>query len=251
MVRSVAAVAACLALAAALPAASVAQERPSVVLVHGATMDGSAWRPVYDRLAVDGTDVEVVQLPMETLEGDVAATVETISRTDGPVVLVGHSYGGAVISAAGASPRVRALVYIAALQPDTGETSSELLAKAASEAKTVMVDDVHFIIDPASYAQSLGVDLPGETTDFLARAQHPTNAAINTTPQPVAAWHDKPSWAVVATADRVVGPELERFMAERAGSTVVETDASHLVLLSQPDAVAEVIRQAVAEVANR
>ncbi|MFS0772719.1 alpha/beta fold hydrolase [Sphingomonas sp. 1P08PE] len=234
--------------AAMAAAAGAVPARPhtvrNVVLVHGATMDGSSWRPVYDRLRARGFRVQVVQLPLTGLADDVAATRQVIERQDGPVVLVGHSYGGAVVSAAGTDPKVRSLVYVAAFQPDVGESIADLGARFPMVAHPVMVTSSAMIVAPEAFRADIAADLQVATTDFLADAQRPTAVAAFTTRASTAAWRDKPSWALVARQDRTVAPDLERFMYARSKARTVEVDASHLAQLSKPDAVVALIEEA-------
>lgn len=219
----------------------------NIVLVHGANNDGSAWRGVYDILKKDGYRVSVVQQPLTGLADDVAATKRVIDQQEGPVILVGHSYGGTIITVAGADPKVRALVYVAALQPDIGETTNKL---AASMPGTVPSSDFKptkdgfIFIDPTKFAADVGADLPPAQAEFMAHSQMPVAAAAFDAPVTVAAWHDKPSYAIIATADHALNPALARWMYKRSGARVTEIKASHLVYISHPDAVANVIERA-------
>ncbi len=242
-------------LAAALASASPAIAAKSatkeavknIVLVHGANTDGSAWRGVYDILARDGFNVSVVQQPLTGLADDIAATQRVIEQQDGPVVLVGHSYGGAIITVAGADPKVRALVYVAAVQPDVGETTNQL---AASMPGTVSSSDFRrtrdgfIFIDPARFAADVAADLPSAQAKYMAHAQMPVAAAAFDAPVTAAAWRNKPSYGIIATADRALNPKLARRMYERSGAHMTEINASHLVYVSHPDAVARVIESA-------
>lgn len=219
--------------------------RPSVVLVHGALIDGSSWRGVYDVLTRDGYRVSIVQQPLTGFDEDVAATRRVIDQQDGPVVLVGHSYGGSIITVAGSDPKVKALVYVAALQPDVGETSGEV-APAMPPASNDLrqTQDGFIFLDPMKFAADFGADLPQAQADFMARSQMPVSGAVFNAKLPTAAWRDKPSYAIIATEDRALNPERARWMAKRAGSKITELKASHAVLISQPDAVAQVIETA-------
>jgi pimeloyl-ACP methyl ester carboxylesterase len=219
--------------------------------VHGADTDGSGWRGVYDILKKDGYHVSVVQEPLTGLSEDVAATQRVIDQQDGPVVLVGHSYGGAIITVAGADPKVRALVYVAALEPDVGETTIQLAASMpgdvpASDIK--LTKDGFLFIDPGKYAADLGTDLPPAQANYMANSQMPVAAAAFDAPVSVAAWHDKPSYGIVATADRALNPELARWMYKRSGAKITEIEANHLVYVSQPGLVASVIETAARSV---
>ncbi len=219
----------------------------NIVLVHGANTDGSAWRGVYDILARDGFNVSVVQQPLTGLADDIAATQRVIEQQDGPVVLVGHSYGGAIITVAGADPKVRALVYVAAVPPDVGETTNQL---AASMPGTVSSSDFRrtrdgfIFIDPARFAADVAADLPSAQAKYMAHAQMPVAAAAFDAPVTAAAWRNKPSYGIIATADRALNPKLARRMYERSGAHMTEINASHLVYVSHPDAVARVIESA-------
>lgn len=217
----------------------------SIVLVHGALIDGSSWRGVYDVLTRDGYRVSIVQEPLTGFDDDVAATRRVLDQLDGPVVLVGHSYGGAVITEAGSDPKVKTLVYVAALQPDVGETGGEVappMPPASNDLKTTK--DGFVFLDPAKFAADFGADLPKTQASFMAHAQMPVKGDAFNVRLTAAAWHDKPSYAIIATEDRALNPERARWMAKRAGSKVIELKASHAVHISQPHAVAQVIETA-------
>jgi pimeloyl-ACP methyl ester carboxylesterase len=249
----------CVALAAVMVATSPGLEAraagigavKNIVLVHGANTDGSAWRGVYDILKKDGYHVSVVQQPLTGLSDDVAATQRVIDQQDGPVILVGHSYGGTIITVAGTDPKVRALVYVAALQPDVGESTSQL---AASMPGQVPISDLKptkdgfIFIDPKKFAADVGTDLPPAQAEYMANSQMPVAAAAFDAPVTVAAWHHKPSYGIVATADRALNPMLARWMYERSGAKITEIKANHLVYVSQPGAVAGVIETAARSV---
>jgi pimeloyl-ACP methyl ester carboxylesterase len=223
----------------------------NVILVHGANTDGSGWRGVYDILKKDGYHVSVVQEPLTSLSDDVAATQRIIDRQDGPVILVGHSYGGTIITVAGADPKVRALVYVAALQPDVGETTNQLASSIPGEIPSSDVKptkDGFLFIDPAKFAADVATDLPPARADYMANSQMPVAAAAFDAPVTVAAWHKKPSFGIVATADRALNPMLARWMYKRSGATKTEIKANHFVYISQPGAVAEVIERAARSV---
>lgn len=217
----------------------------SVVLVHGATMDGSSWRPVHDILKAAGLEVAVVQLPLANLKADVDATLLCIARQIGNVVLVGHSYGGVVASVAGTHPKVRALVYVAALQPDEGESLASLAARYPSENHMLDLGDGTIILDPVHYAHDMADDISHYDAAFLAASQRPTAMAIFGTPITQPAWREKPSYAVFGTNDRILNPELARFMYARANSKVIEIEASHVPHLSHPKVVAGLILGAI------
>jgi pimeloyl-ACP methyl ester carboxylesterase len=249
----------CIALAAVVVATCPAVEAKSsaigtvknIVLVHGAITDGSAWRGVYDILVRDGYHVSVVQQPLTGLVDDVAATKRVIDQQDGPVILVGHSYGGTIITVAGADPKVRALVYVAALQPDVGETTNQL---AASMPGTVPSSDLKptsdgfIFLDSTKFAVDIAPDLPPALANYMANSQIPVAAAAFDAPVTVAAWHDKPSYGIVATADRSLNPMLARWMYKRSGAMMTEIKASHFVYISHPGAVASVIEAAARSV---
>ena len=232
----------------ALPARS-AELGPvrNVVLVHGANTDGSGWRGVYEILRKDGYHVSVVQQPLTGLSDDVAATKRVIDQQDGPVILVGHSYGGTIITVAGADPKVRALVYVAALQPDVGESTNQLAASIPGEIPGGDINatkDGFLFIDPAKFAADVANDLPPGQADYMANAQMPVAAAAFDARVPIAAWHEKPSFGIIATADRALNPLLARWMYKRSGTRISEVKANHLVYISHPDVVAQVIERA-------
>ncbi|OYW62603.1 MAG: alpha/beta hydrolase [Rhodobacterales bacterium 12-65-15] len=241
-----------LATAAAVPALAQSEgPARNIVLVHGALVDGSGWRAVYDLLVADGYTVGVVQMPLTSLEDDVAATRRVLARMEGPVVLVGHSYGGVVISVAGDDPDVSALVYVAALQPDAGESLGEVSALASPilpDDALVPSEDGFLILDPARFPEIFGADLPSDVTAFMAVSQAPTAGAAFGAEIEAAAWRSKPSFGIVATDDRTVNPELQRLMYARSGATVTEVQASHAVFISQPQAVADVIEAAAGSI---
>ena len=234
-----------------IAASTNAQSAPSptaavtIVLVHGALIDGSSWRGVYDVLTKDGYRVSIVQPPLTGLEEDVAATRRVLDQQDGPVILVGHSYGGSIITVAGSDPKVKALVYVAALQPDVGETSAEVAPPKRQAGNNLrQTKDGFIFLDPARFARDVGADLPEATGEFMARSQTPILGAAFDTKLTVAAWRDKPSYAIIATEDRVLDPAIARRMADRAGSKVTVLHGSHVVHISHPRAVARVIETA-------
>jgi pimeloyl-ACP methyl ester carboxylesterase len=219
----------------------------NVVLVHGGFVDGSGWRAVYDQLKADGYDVAVVQNPTLSLEGDVAATKQVIDDLGGPVVLVGHSYGGVVITETGTDDRVAGLVYIAAFAPDTGESVNTLIADPPPGAPVPPIlppRDGFLFLDREKFHASFAGDLPIEDARFMADSQVPwgVDALAGVVGEP--GWRVKPSWYLVATEDHMIPPPAQRAMSERAGATVVESPGSHSIYLSQPDAVADLIKQA-------
>jgi pimeloyl-ACP methyl ester carboxylesterase len=225
----------------------------NIVLVHGAITDGSGWRGVYDILTKDGYRVSVVQQPLTGLADDVAATKRVIDQQDGPVVLVGHSYGGTMITVAGADPKVRALVYVAAVQPDVGETTNQLAASMPGTAPSSdfrPTGDGFIFIDPTKFAADVAADVPPAQAKYMASAQMPVAAAAFDAPVTVAAWRDRPSYGIVATADRALNPMLARWMYQRSGAKMTEIKASHLVYISQPGAVARVIQRAARSIGD-
>jgi len=226
----------------------------SVVLAHGGFVDGSGWRGVYDLLTQDGYHVAVVQNPTLSLAGDAAAARLIIGAQDGPVVLVGHSYGGAVISEAGTDPNVAALVYIAAFAPDKNESVNTLLAGFPADAPQPPIlppQDGFLFLDRGKFHASFAGDLPAADAAFMADSQVPwgVDALGGAVTDP--AWRAKPSWYLLTTQDRMIPPPAQRFMSERAGATTVEVAASHSVYASQPAAVADLIMQAATAVAAR
>ena len=222
-----------------------------VVLVHGGFVDGSGWQGVHRILTKNGHRVAVVQNPTESLAGDVAATKRVIAAQAGPVVLVGHSYGGVVISEAGTDAKVGALVYIAAFAPDRGESVSALIKNPPPGAPVppiVPSQDGYLLLDKAKFAASFAADLDPESAAFLADAQVPWGVAALEGAVTEPAWKSKPSWYLVASEDRMIPPAAQRAMAQRAGSTVVEVAGSHAVYVSQPGKVAALIAEAAAAV---
>jgi len=220
---------------------------PTVVLVHGGFVDGAGWEGVYDILKKDGYDVSVVQNPTTSLADDVAATRRAIARAQGPVVLVGHSYGGVVVSEAGTDPKVEALVYIAAFAPDKGESVKSIIANPAPGAPVPPIlppVNGFLMLDKNKFALSFAADVPPERAAFLANSQVPWGVDALAGEVTEASWKAKPSWYLVATEDKMIPPPAQHFMSKRAGSTVVEVKGSHAIYVSQPNAVAAIIRSA-------
>jgi pimeloyl-ACP methyl ester carboxylesterase len=231
---------------------------PTVVLVHGAFADGSSWNGVIERLQAKGVNVTAPPNPLRGIAND-SAYIETVfEETPGPVVAVGHSYGGAVITnAAKKAKNVVGLVYVAAFAPDEGEVLGQVAADSKdSVLNSVLVthhypkaDDgepgVEFAIDPANFHDAFAADLPEEETVLMAATQRPIAEPAFSEPTGPPAWKDRPSWAVVATGDTAVGTDVARSMAERAGASITEVEGSHVIMISQPEAVADVILEAV------
>ena len=225
----------------------------NIVLVHGAWADGSGWKGVYDILAGDGYNVSIVQEPETSFKDDVAATKRVLAQQNGPCILVGHSYGGAVITEAGTDPSVTGLVYVAAHMPDAGENEADDgkrfpsdLAKSGAIKKT---PDGFTYIDPAQFHELFAADLPADQAALMARSQVLNRADNFSATITTAAWRTKPSWTLVAGSDRTINPDLERWYAERANSHAVEVSgASHSVYVSKPKEVAALIKEAAAHV---
>ena len=230
----------------AAPTSAAPPAIKNIVLVHGAFVDGSGWQGVYDLLVKDGHHVTLVQQPLTSLEEDVTAAKRILDRQDGPCVLVGHSYGGAVITEAGTDPHVAALVYIAAHAPEEGETETGNGKKFPNSIRPlVKTTDGFLFLDPANFPEDFAADLPHPYVDFLAHAQIPTAAKVFSTPITNPAWKLKPSWYMVAKADKTINPDLERMYAVRAKSHTVEVEgASHAVYISHPKEVAALIEEA-------
>jgi pimeloyl-ACP methyl ester carboxylesterase len=226
----------------------------AIVLVHGGFVDGSGWEDVYRILKKDGYDVSIVQNPTTSLPDDVAATKRVIAEQKSPVILVGHSYGGVVITEAGNDPKVTGLVYVAAFAPDRGESVAALIKNPPPGAPVppILPPQQGFLaLDKAKFAASFAADVSPEKAEFMANSQVPwgieaLNGAVT---QP--AWQSKPSWYLVATDDRMIPPPAQREMSKRAGSTVVEVQGSHAVYVSKPQAVADLIRKAAQSVATK
>jgi pimeloyl-ACP methyl ester carboxylesterase len=219
----------------------------NVLLIHGGFVDGSGWRGVYDLLKADGFNVRIVQNPTISLEGDVATATQVIEAQNGPVVLVGHSYGGVVVTETGTHEQVQALVYIAAFAPDKGESVNSLIADPPPGAPVPPIlppQDGFLFLDRDQFAASFAADVPAKEAAFMADSQVPwgVDALGGAVTDP--AWRSKPSWYLVASDDHMIPPPAQRSMAERAGATVVEVPGSHSVYVSQPAAVAELIKTA-------
>jgi pimeloyl-ACP methyl ester carboxylesterase len=222
----------------------------NILLVHGGFVDGSGWQPVYKILTGEGFNVRVVQNPTLSLADDVAVTKRAIASADGPVILVGHSYGGAVVSEAGTDAKVKGVVYIAAFAPDKGESVSSLIANPPPGAPVPPIlppQDGFLFLDRSKFAASFAADVEPGLATFMADSQVPwgLEALAGAISDP--AWRSKPSWYLVSTDDKMIPPPAQRLMAKRAESKVVETAGSHAVYVSKPKVVAELIAQAARE----
>ncbi|XHS76501.1 alpha/beta hydrolase [Burkholderiaceae bacterium UC74_6] len=219
----------------------------SIVLVHGGFVDGSGWQQVHDLLKKDGYDVSIVQNPTTSLADDVAFTQRVVNAKPGKVILVGHSYGGVVITEAGNNPKVSGLVYIAAFAPDAGESVAKLIANPVPGAPVPPIlppQDGFLLLDQAKFAASFAGDLPVQQANFMAASQVPWGVAALAGEVTSASWKTKPSWYLVAQDDKMIPPPAQRAMSQRAGATVVEVAGSHSVYVSQPKAVVKLIEQA-------
>lgn len=228
------------------------QEITNVVLVHGAFADGSGWRGVHERLTDRGYRVTVVQNPLTSLEDDVAATTRVLDLQDGPTILVGHSWGGTVITEAGAHDRVAGLVYVAALVPDAGQSSGQQYDGFAPTPDFVIDvrDDGFGFLDHDTFKAGFAADLSDADAAFMRDTQVPVNMSVFAETVSRAAWRDKPSWAVFGTEDKAFDQAMLKHMAERAGADITTVPGSHAIYVSQPDAVADVILTAAKEAAS-
>jgi len=223
----------------------------SVVLVHGGFVDGAGWEGVYNVLKKDGFNVSIVQNPTTTLADDVAATKLVIAQAQGPVVLVGHSYGGVVITESGTDPKVKGLVYITAFAPDKGESVQSLIANPPPGAPVPPIlppQNGYLFLDKAKFRASFAGDVSEAKAAFMADSQVPwgVNALAGEITEP--AWKSKPSWYLIATEDKMIPPPAQRQMAARAGATVAEAAGSHAIYVSKPEAVAALIAKAAKSV---
>ena len=225
----------------------------NIVLVHGAFVDGSGWQPVFDLLVHDGYHVTVVQEPETSLKEDVSSTRRILDLQNGSCILVGHSYGGTVITEAGTDSHVVGLVYIAAHAPDEGETEAANSRKFPNSAHPlVRTPDGFVFIDPTNFAEDFAADVPPAQAEFMAHSQVLTAATVFSTPVTDPAWKEKSSWYMVPTADKIINPNLERMYAKRAHSRMVEIKgASHAVYISHPTEVAALIEEAAKSFNNK
>ena len=219
----------------------------TIVLVHGGFVDGSGWEGVYRILKKGGYNVSIVQNPTTSLADDVAVTRRALAAQSGPVILVGHSYGGAVITEAGNDPKVAGLVYITAFALDNGESVSSLIKDPPPGAPVPPIlppQDGYLFLDKVKFAASFAADVEAEKAAFMADSQVPWSVEALSGTVSKAAWKTKPSWYLVATEDKMIPPPAQYFMSKRAGSTVVEVAGSHAIYVSQPNAVAMLIKDA-------
>ena len=237
------------ALAPAIPGSALAQSRPvarNVVLVHGLFADGSCWSEVIARLQAAGLNATAVQNPLTTLEAAVDSAKRVLARQDGPTVLVGHSFSGMIVSEAGLDPKVSALVYVAARAPDAGEDYAALAKTFPTPPASagIVFDGDEGRLSEEAFLRDFAGDLPAARAKVLYAVQEPFHKALLAGRTSVAAWRSKPTFYAVSTEDRTINPDLERFMAKRMNATTIEVKASHLALISQPDAIAGLILQA-------
>ena len=226
----------------------------SIVLVHGGFVDGSGWEGVHDILSKDGYNVTVVQNPTTSLADDVAVTQRAIAAQKGPVLLVGHSYGGVVITEAGNDPKVKGLVYVAAFAPDKGESVASLIKNPPPGAPVPPIlppQDGFLFLDQAKFAASFAADVGEKRARFMAASQVPWGVEALGGAVTQASWRTKPSWYLVAKDDKMIPPPAQRQMSQRAGSSVTEVPGSHAVYVSRPEAVAEIIEKAAREIAGK
>jgi pimeloyl-ACP methyl ester carboxylesterase len=225
---------------------STNQEIKNIVLVHGAFADGSGWRGVYDNLTARGYKVRIVQNPLTSLEDDVAATTRVLNQQDGPTILVGHSWGGTVITEAGVHPNVAGLVYVSALAPDAGETTSQQYEGFAATPDFVIdvVDDGYGFLNHDKFKAGFAHDASDADAAFLRDTQVPINMSVFGAPVKNAAWRDKPTWAVIATEDKSFDQAMLQHMATRTGAKITNVSASHALYMTQAGIVSDVIDEA-------
>ena len=219
------------------------QEAKNVVLVHGAFADGSGWRGVYENLTARGYRVTIAQIPLTSFDDDVAATKRVLDKQDGPTILVGHSWGGTVVTEAGVHPNVAGLVYVSALIPDSGESSGQQYEGFAPTPEFVIdvTEDGFGFLNPDKFKIGFAADTSDADAAFLRDSQVPVNMAVFAAPVTTAAWHEKPSWAVIATEDNAFDQAMLQHMATRAGATITNVSASHALFMTQPAVVSDVI----------
>jgi len=230
-----------------MESSSVSKRINTIVLVHGGFVDGSGWRGVYDILSNDGFNVSVVQNPTESLQGDASITKLALDEQADPVVLVGHSYGGAVITEAGNHPKVERLVYITAFAPDKGESVNTLIANPPPGAPVPPIlppRGGYLFLDRSKFAASFAGDVDAKTAEFMAISQAPWGVEALGGQITAAAWKTKPSWYLLVSDDRMIPIAAQRFMSGRAGSKTVEVPGSHAIYVSNPQAVATIIKAA-------
>lgn len=258
-ITTISAIAAAASLSVALPAANAADVIPkdqtirNVVLVHGAFADGSGWKGVYDNLTKRGYRVTIVQNPLTSLADDVAATKRALERQDGPVILVGHSWGGTVITEAGIDEKVAGLVYVSALSPDAGETTAQQYEgfSPASEFVIETTKDGFGYVSPAKFKAGFAHDVSDAEAAFMSSSQVPINMSAFGTKLENAAWRTKPSWAVIATEDKAFDQAMLIHMAERIKAKLTKVSASHALFMTQPKVVADTIDQAAKAVSAK
>jgi pimeloyl-ACP methyl ester carboxylesterase len=247
--------AAAIAIAAAGHSTSVSAAQPvkNVVLVHGAFADGSGWRGVYDQLTQRGYKVTIVQNPLTSLDDDVAATNRALDRQDGPTILVGHSWGGTVITEAGIHANVAGLVYVSALSPDAGETTGQQYEGFAPASEFVIdkADDGFGFVSPEKFKAGFAHDVSDEDAAFMRDSQVPINLEVFGTKLKNAAWRTKPSWAVIATEDKAFDQAMLIHMAERIKAKITKVSASHALFMTQPKVVADTIDEAAKTIQNK
>lgn len=221
-------------------------QKPSIVFVHGLWADGSCWNMIIEKLEAEGYNVISAQNPTTSLQDDVAATKRALDRTTGPVILVGHSWGGFVITEAGNDPRVVGLVYVAALVPDANETAVDILAKAAPNSlnKYIEVHNGFMTLTKEGIKNAFAADLSAKQQLVLYATQTPAAQSVFGVKNSIPAWKTKPSWYVVANQDEAINPDLERLLAKEINATTIEVNASHVVMLSKPNEVLKLIQEA-------
>ncbi len=251
-ITAISSIAAAASLSVALPVANAAdtiskdQAVKNVVLAHGAFADGSGWKGVYDNLTKRGYRVTIVQNPLTSLADDVVATKRALERQDGPAILVGHSWGGTVITEAGIDPKVAGLVYVSALSPDAGETTGQQYEGFAPATEFVIetTKDGFGYVSPAKFKAGFAHDVSDADAAFMSASQVPINMSAFGTKLENAAWHTKPSWAVIATEDKAFDQAMLIHMAERIGAKITKVSASHALFMTQPAVISDTIDQA-------